>query len=246
MKTKSYFKSSMVLGGVLGTLLAAKSATAQSDATPQSSSAAPAPSPSGSASPQLPYGVADVLKLVHARVNDDTTIAFIQSNRSQYGLGASEILYLKDQGVSDRVLTAMLEKGKNSDNALATASPTPQATAGYNAQAPITYSPPVVKYASPVPTYVESVPAEAPVSTVYVIPNPQPGYVYYGSYPFYGGWCGYHYPPVSFGFGYPGCYPGGGFRSYGFRGAGIRGGGFNGTRFASATFHGSSSFGHRR
>jgi hypothetical protein len=146
----------MILGGSAG-FAGAMSVAAQSDVSVQSPNASGPAASSRSNSVQLPYGAADVLKLVHAGVGDDTIIAFIGSTRSQYGLGASEILYLRDQGVSDRVVTAMLQNGKNNAPVAAT----------YGSQAPVNYAPPAQTYAS-------GVPAEAPASTVYVIPDSQP------------------------------------------------------------------------
>src|ERR1022692_1436227 len=58
---------------------------------------------------RLPHGVADVVRLSHAGIGEDTIVAFIQSKNSQYGLGTQEILYLKDQGVSERVISAMIQ-----------------------------------------------------------------------------------------------------------------------------------------
>src|SRR5580765_4239257 len=55
---------------------------------------------------QLSYGVEDILKLLHANVSDDTIVAFIVSSGRVYNLSASEIVYLREQKVSDRVLTA--------------------------------------------------------------------------------------------------------------------------------------------
>src|SRR3954470_19500698 len=63
--------------------------------------------------PALSYGAANVLKLAQAKVGDETIIAYIDKSGQGYGsLGASEIIYLRDQGVSDRVLTTMLAQEK--------------------------------------------------------------------------------------------------------------------------------------
>jgi hypothetical protein len=233
MKFRNFFRGSMILGGFVGLVACARSIAAQSDVPVQSPSAPGSVASSRSNSVQLPYGAADVLKLAQAGVGDDTIVAFVGSTRSQYGLGASEILYLKDQGVSDRVVTAMLQNGKNS--APVAAQTSAPAAVTYSTQAPVTYSPPAQ-------TYIQSVPDETPASTVYVIPNSQPTYVYSDYYyPTYGGWGGYYYPPVAFSFGFGGRFHGGGFQHGGFHGGGFQHGGFQ-----VGGFHGGGSFGHHR
>ncbi len=72
---------------------------------------APAAIPETTQEPtQLSAGVEDVLKLTRAKVSDDVTIAFVQSGDRHYNLSASEILYLRKEGVSDRVLEAILSR----------------------------------------------------------------------------------------------------------------------------------------
>ncbi len=203
-----------ISGALAGWLACSLSVTAQTNVATQASAATESASPIKPS--QLPYGVADVLKLAHAKVGDSTIIAFVQSSRSQYGLGASEILYLKDQGVSEPVIAAMLQNGKN----VSPATTPPAPAVAENPPAPATYAPPA-------PTYVQNVPAQASASSVYVIPNPPPTYVYSDYYyPTYGGYYGYYFPPVTFSFGWRG-----GFRGYGYSHGGVRGGG---------------SFGHHR
>jgi hypothetical protein len=243
MKFRKFSRGSIMLGGLVGLVACARSVAAQTDVPAQSPSAPGSVASSRSNSVQLPYGAADVLKLAHAGVGDDTIVAFVESTRSQYGLGASEILYLKDQGVSDRVVTAMLQNGKNSAPVAAqTAAP---AAVTYSPQATVTYSPPAQ-------TYVQSVPPEAPASTVYVIPNSQPTYVYSDYYyPTYGGWGGYYYPPVAFSFGFGGRFRDGGFQHGGFQHGGFQHGGFQHGGFQHGGFqvggfHGGGSFGHHR
>ena len=49
---------------------------------------------SGSA-PELFYGVPQILKLVQAKVSDDTIIAYIRNSGNGYGLNADQIIYLR-------------------------------------------------------------------------------------------------------------------------------------------------------
>lgn len=171
---------------------------------------------------QLSYGVPEILKLPRARVSDDTIVAFIENSGRIYSLSAPEIVYLREEGVSDRVVTAMLNQRKKVTEAAAQTAP--------QASAPPAAPPPsyadansaqsATAVAQPSTTYVETSPAYVPPSTVYIMPYPSATYAYYGYYPYYGGYYGYYYPAVSF--------------SFGFR-SGSRGG-----------FHGGiSHFGHR-
>ena len=204
---------SRVVGcGCVGVVACAISAAAQTN-VPAPSLAAPAAAAASRSVPvALPYGVADVIKLAHAGIGDDTLIAFVGSTHSQYGLGATEILYLKEQGVSDRVVTAMLQNGRNNGPAVPATAMSAATTS--DTQYPTTYSPPA-------PTYISVAPAEAPASNVFVIRNPEPTYVYSDYYPTYYGWNGFYYPPVSFSFGFGGRFHDGGFPHSGFSSRGF-------------------------
>jgi len=164
---------------------------------------------------QLSYGVADILKLGRAHVGDEAITAFISNSGRIYHLSVSEILYLREQGVSDQVLTAMLNSRQNVAAAAAQAAP-PPAPAGPTAEWANSSPLPAPAPTQPAPAYVE---AAAPVyvqpSPVYVYPAPS--YEYYDPWPYYWG-----YPSLSFGFGYGRGYYGG------FHGGGYHGGGFHG------------------
>jgi hypothetical protein len=153
---------------------------------------------------KLPYGVDDVIKLSRAKISEDIILSYIQNSGRSYDLGPKEIVYLRDQGVSDRVVGVMLERKTTTDTAAA--------------QTPAPAAPqPAYPQSSPVPTYVEPAPDYVPPSTVYVIPNTS-SYPYYGSYygsyyggyrPYYsyggyGGYCRFPAPAFSFNFGFGG------------------------------------------
>ena len=121
-------------------------------------------------------------------------------------------MYLRNEGVSDRVINTMLDQRKNvpAEMAAQTAPPArplrrqapvyPDANAAAAAQASPQYAP---AYAQPAPVYAEPQPTYAPASTVYVIPYAGGGYGYASYYPYYsGGYYGYYGPSVVFGFGY--------------------------------------------
>lgn len=137
--------------------------------------------------------VADVLKLSQAQVGEDAIVAFIQ-NSTGASLSASEIINPRSQGISDRVVIALL----NQQPKVAVA-PAPAVTS------------PSVPVAAPAPssTPITASEAVAPYTTTthYVDLGsysyyPYSYYPYYGSYPYYG----YYYPSTSFwlglGFGY--------------------------------------------
>ena len=133
---------------------------------------------------QLSSGAADILKLAHAKVNDDVTLAFIHSSGLRFDLTANEIVYLRSEGVSDQVLTAMLSQPAAS----APETPPPAApTEDLSASAPQYTTAPTST------TYVETVPS----STVYVATAP----TYYAFADPWPSWsCWYPYPYFSFGF----------------------------------------------
>jgi hypothetical protein len=163
--------------------------------------------------PPLAYGVPQILKLAQANVTDDVIIAYIHNSGNSYGLDADQIIYLRQQGISDKVLTTML------------AQPRP-------ASAPTAPPPAPVAYAQPTPAYVQPAP-----SSVYVIPNNQIYYSsgYFSYYPYYYypyyyyGWCG----------GYHGnCYYRGGYCGGGYYN-GYHGGNYC---YAGGSYHGGGNF----
>jgi hypothetical protein len=192
MKMKHFAKS--VLAAVAGITLLAGSVVAQNSPT--------------TTAPQLAYGVPQILQLSQAKISDDTIIAYIHNSGNSYGLNADQIIYLRQQGVSDNVINVMLNQPKA---AAVTTQSAPQPDNSYAAQSS-------TAYAQPTTTYVQT----APPSSVYVIPDTQ-AYYYNGYYaqPYYYPYYAWPYPAVSLSFGF-----GGGFRG-GFHGGGFRGGGWH-------------------
>jgi uncharacterized membrane protein YgcG len=177
---------------------------------------APTAAPAGGAPVPLSYGVSQIVQLSQAKVSDDTIVNYIRNSGSSYGMDASQIIYLKQQGVSDGVINTMLNQPRQT----AQAAPPPAYSAASSTATVV---------AQPAVTYVQTAPAYVPASTVYVIPNTQAYQYYnnyyptYGYYPYYGGWC---YPAVSFSFGFGGGYHGGYYR--GGWGGGYHGGYYHG------------------
>jgi hypothetical protein len=182
--------------------LFARLATAQITAAP---GASPPVSNDASATVHLSYGVADVVKLSEARVGEDAIVAFIANSGATYNLSVNEIIYLKNRGLSDRVITAMLEQRQK---VAAAAAPSAPAASPAPATQNSTYANPSGSEYAPTTTQPATTSSQtAPASTVYTIPNYSSTYVYpsgypYYSYPYYGGYYGYGYPAISVGFGF--------------------------------------------
>ncbi len=179
------------------------SALAQDSAA---TTAAPATPPA-----TLPYGVEDVLKLSRAQVGDDTIINFVQNSGTVYNLGANDIVYLRKEGVSDRVIKAMLDQKKKFVDA-APAPTTPPQTAAAPPASPAEQPAPATT--QPAPVYVQP-PATPPASSVYVVPSPDYAYYgYYRPYPYYY-YPGYYGPSISLGFRFGGSYGYHGYHHWG-------------------------------
>jgi uncharacterized membrane protein YgcG len=212
MKTRNLKSLLLAIAAITALAFTAESVTAQ-DSTAANTQPVP----------QLSYGVPQVMQLVQAKVSDGVIVSYIQNSGTIYSLKAGEIVYLKQQGVSDNVLNAMLnQRGR------ATGSTEPATT---TASAPATSAPAAsdqsyaaAATAAPAVTYVQQT---AQPSTVYVIPDTQAYYYSYPySYPYYGGY--YGWPAVSLSFGWGGYY-GGGWHGGGWHGGGgFHGGGFHG------------------
>jgi hypothetical protein len=218
--------------------LVALSAMAQTPAPATTTISTPAQTDAAPA--KLPYGAEDILKLSRAQVSDDVTVNFIKNSGTIYNLTPKDIVYLRNEGVSDHVINTMLDQRSSVPAGMATqtAPPSapqapayPDANAAAAAQASAQYAP---TYAQPAPVYAQPEPAYAPASSVYVMPYSSPGYGYSGYYPYYGGYYPYYGPSVVFGFGYRGggYYGGyhGGYYGGGYRGSGYGGGGHGGHR----------------
>ena len=185
--------------------LMALSATAQTAAP--TTNPASTPAAADSTPVKLPYGVEDVLKLSRAQVSEDVILNYIHSSGTVYNLGPSDIVYLRNQGVSDGVINTMLDQRRNvpaqaaaqSAPAVTQAPVSPDASAAAAAQTSPQYAP---TYVEPAPVYAEPQPTYAPPSTVYVIPYSGTGYGYANAYPYYGGYYGYCGPSVVVGIGY--------------------------------------------
>ncbi len=193
---------------------AAENATASSSATTAPAVTKPA---------RLSYAAGEVLKLARAKVGDETIVAFVKQSSSSYDLTAEDIVYLRSEGVTDRVVSAMLTArpvgGSTAEYASAPApAPAQQVAAAAPAPAPApapsvapgqtvypggaVQQPTTTTVVQPAVTYVQSPPTVVyapPVVTEY----------YYGG-PYYYGW-GYPRPGISVSLGFGGRFHGGGW-----------------------------------
>lgn len=161
----------------------------------------PAPVAAATAS-STPLSPADmqILQLAQAKIGDSTIIAYIQNSGTVYGLDASQIVYLKQQGVSETVISAML----NQPMAVAAAA----AAVAQQQQQQQTLLPDNQAVVANQQTVQQ--PSTPPPSTLYIVPDSQtynynnwassyyyPGYPYYTIYAPVGvywgrGWHGYY------------------------------------------------------
>src|SRR3984957_3073676 len=106
MKTQNLHKT-LALLAVAGLTFVAASALGQDTSTTTTVQVtAPAPAP------QLSYGTAQIVQLTQAKIGEDTIVAYVRNSGNSYGLDANQIIYLRQQGVSDPVIAAMLNQPK--------------------------------------------------------------------------------------------------------------------------------------
>lgn len=188
---------------------------------------APAQDTPLAASP-LPPAATQVVKLEQAKVSDNTIITYINTSGSSYGLDAGQIIYLKQQGVSDAVLNAMLTQPKYT----APATSAPEANMADVADTADQQTPPPSIVTTLPDDSASIIPPASPAPSVTYVPS-APTYYYSPSY--YPYCASYnpviYFPRVSFGWG----WYGGGWRW---------GGGWHGTTVwhGGGTWHSGGSW----
>jgi hypothetical protein len=186
MKTTIFQRRFLAVGIAVALTLAAESLSAQ-DATGGQNTIA------SQAAPQLSSVAAQVLQLSQAHVGEDTIIAFVQNSQGDCALNAAQIIYLKQQGVSENVISAMIKRGNRPGANL------PVATETVTRTYTIARSPKGASEATSESPTNCTVMMTATVQPAPVYYYPYPAYPYY-YYPYYGYW----WPPVSFSFGWGG------------------------------------------
>jgi hypothetical protein len=106
------FHRIMMCAAAVASVLSASAQTniAPNDSAPANDSAAAANSAPIAAPPSAPISGpgAEVFKLAQSGVGDDVVIAFVNNSTSKYNLSADDILALKDAGLSQNVISAMI------------------------------------------------------------------------------------------------------------------------------------------
>src|SRR4051812_37872409 len=105
-----------IIGSIvcISSALAIDTNSAPADDAPQTPVVTPAPStPVASVAVQtdsakLPYGTADVVKLSRSQVSEDVIVSYVQNSGIAYSLGPDDIVRLRSEGLSDRVINTML------------------------------------------------------------------------------------------------------------------------------------------
>ena len=219
----------LTIAGVTALAFSVMTASAQDSSTATNALGAADTALANRTSPvQLPNGAPDVLRLTRAGVTDDAIVAFVGNSGNLYNLSPSEITYLRNQGVSDRVITAMVGQRRMETAPAVQTAPLDQSLFG---TAPPAYPDDNTGENTPIDAQPPSSPVEAyilsPTETVYII-HSSPGYVsddycpdngaYLGIPVISGGFAGYSY-------GYGGGFHGG--RSYVGGGNFLRGNGYH-------------------
>lgn len=191
-------------GAVLGTVLCLTVEAQVNQGSPRGNDA----SPRTETVPKLPSAVAEVLKLSQADIGEAVIIAYVENSGATYEMNSRQIVHLRNNGVSEAVLTAMVkQRGRYAvpEAQLEARPPVAQAAPSTSPPSPVTYAPTTYVRVQP----AAPAPAPAAPSTVYVIPYPaarQAHYGYRGS-AFYQGapplhyyfrphFQNYHYSPV--------------------------------------------------
>jgi hypothetical protein len=215
MKTRNFQKARLTIIALAVLTVSAGNVLAQdsTSSTNASSVSTAQPAAVSQPAPQLSYGVSEILQMSQAKVGDNVIISYVQNSGNNYGLNAAQIIYLRQQGVSDAVINTMINQRSQPAPSVSTVTtPVPETPGASSAPTSTATA------AQPAVAYVPATTA----STVYVIPDSQtyyynnwlysrPNYAYYPYYPSYG-YC-WPYPAISlsFGFGFGGYHNHGGY-----------------------------------
>jgi hypothetical protein len=100
-------KNVMWVGLLAAASLPLNFANAQ-EATPPPPGNAPQSAGTAAVPANISPGAAEVIRLAESGVGDDVVLAYIQNSQAIFNLGADDVLYLRDVGLSSPVITAML------------------------------------------------------------------------------------------------------------------------------------------
>lgn len=189
------------------------------------------PNTPATAGPYLSPATSQILQLTQAKVSDSTIIAYVENSSTMYGLNADQIIYLKQQGVSDGVINAMLNQSSRVGAAIP--AQMPPSTDGQGAP-PDQSSTAVVQPTTAAPSNVYVVPDSSTANyNAWAAQYSYPYYPYY-YYPYY---YPYYYSPVVVSFGFHSGYHGGTWGGSGWHSGGTWSGS-GGWHGGGGSFHG--------
>jgi hypothetical protein len=150
-----------------------------------------------------------LLKLQRGEVSEQVIVTYIENAKRNFDFSADEIVYLKQNGVSDKIITAALNHRAKFPQVILAPPSQQTAVTPRQPQQTIVVTQPQTTYvqAAPAPVYVYSPPAYS----YYYNPVPYYSYNYY-PYRTYG----YRYPSFSVNFGFRHGYYGGYHRWSGY------------------------------
>ena len=139
----------------------------------------------------LSPGLAEVVKLAQAGVGEEVIFAYVDKSVSPFQLGADQILYLKDLGVSENVITSMLKHDSSAALAAPAAPASPlvqtQVVSNVSQPLPVNPAPPALSatVTAPAPAMSAPPPSAPEVTQFYDALSPYGSWVYLSTY----GWC---------------------------------------------------------
>jgi hypothetical protein len=246
------------LAGLFALVGLALSVAAADGASAASTNAEPPPLAQPSSSVTLPEGASDVLRLTQANVGESAIVAFVEAFEQTPRLSAAQVVYLKEQGVSEQVIVLMLRQSAKGPTGPQTVSASAEESRALRSSTvPGSATDVSSEGSGPASTNdVQTVPVYTTTS-VYAAPTVLPigpSYYPFYYYPYYYGYYGCAYPSISFAFGcWPwyscGVYYGGGYGCYyGYAGYGSYYGGHHGIHvhggYLPAAHGGAPSSGH--
>src|SRR3954468_21344551 len=93
-------------------LVIASHCFAQTAETPQAAEGPITTAPSSSAQPKKTLTNASIIRMVGAGLSDELILQAIAAQPGQYATDADALVDLKDAGISERVISAMINKGR--------------------------------------------------------------------------------------------------------------------------------------
>jgi hypothetical protein len=95
--------------GLLAAMALPLNLTNAQESVPASVTASPMAAGTPTVATNISPAAAEVIRLAESGVGDDVVLAYIQNSQATFNLGADDVLYLRDVGVSSVVITAMLD-----------------------------------------------------------------------------------------------------------------------------------------